>query len=64
MILQRDLLHKEMKLFLSDNLKEKFKKQISEWIDNHKESFLDLDGDFRPDDEFKSDLADQFEKLW
>ena len=34
---------------------------ISEWIGNgHKGLFLRPDGDFRPDEEFKSDLADKF----
>ena len=39
-------------------------KQISEWIgDGHKGLFLRPDGDFRPDEEFKSDLADKFEEF-
>ena len=39
-------------------------KQISEWIgDNHQGLFLRPDGDFRKDDEFKSELADKFEEL-
>ena len=38
--------------------------QISEWIGNgHKGLFLRPDGDFRPDEEFKSDLADKFEEF-
>ena len=38
--------------------------QISEWIgDGHKGLFLRPDGDFRPDEEFKSDLADKFEEF-
>ena len=38
--------------------------QISEWIgDGHKGVFLRPDGDFRPDEEFKSDLADKFEEF-
>ena len=36
-------------------------KQISQWIgDGHKGVFLRPDGDFTPDDEFKSALADKF----
>jgi len=39
-------------------------KQIAEWIgDNHQGLFLRPDGDFRKDDEFKSELADKFEEL-
>ena len=39
-------------------------KQIAEWIgDNHHGLFLRTDGDFRKDDEFKSELADKFEEL-
>ena len=39
-------------------------KQISEWIgDGHKGVFLRPNGDFRPDEEFKSELADKFEEL-
>ena len=38
--------------------------QISEWIgDGHKGLYLRPDGDFRPDEEFKSDLADKFEEF-
>ena len=48
----------------NESEREVTEKQISEWIgDNHKGVFLRPDGDFRPDDEFKSDLADQFEEL-
>ena len=36
-------------------------KQISDWIgDGHKGVFLRPDGDFTPDDVFKSELADKF----
>jgi len=39
-------------------------KQISEWIgEGHQGLFLRPDGDFRRDDEFKSDLADKFEEV-
>ena len=39
-------------------------KQISEWIGKgHQGLFLRPDGDFRRDDEFKSDLADKFEEV-
>lgn len=39
-------------------------KQISEWIgEGHQGLFLRPDGDFRRDDEFKSDLADKFEEI-
>ena len=39
-------------------------KQIAEWIgDNQQGLFLRPDGDFRKDDEFKSELADKFEEL-
>ena len=39
-------------------------KQIFEWIgDGHKGVFLRPNGDFRPDEEFKSELADKFEEL-
>jgi phosphoglycolate phosphatase-like HAD superfamily hydrolase len=39
-------------------------KQIAEWIgNNHQGLFLRPDGDFRKDDEFKSELADKFEEL-
>jgi phosphoglycolate phosphatase-like HAD superfamily hydrolase len=39
-------------------------KQISEWVgDGHKGLFLRPDGDYRPDEEFKSDLADTFEEM-
>ena len=39
-------------------------KQISEWIgEGHQGLFLRPDGDFRKDDEFKSDLADKFEEV-
>jgi phosphoglycolate phosphatase-like HAD superfamily hydrolase len=39
-------------------------KQISEWIgDDHSGLFLRPNGDFRPDDEFKSDLATRFEQI-
>jgi len=38
--------------------------QISKWVgDGHKGLFLRPDGDFRPDEEFKSDLADKFEEF-
>ena len=38
--------------------------QISRWVgDGHKGIFLRPDGDFRPDEEFKSDLADKFEEF-
>ncbi len=38
--------------------------QISRWVgDGHKGVFLRPDGDFRPDEEFKSDLADSFEEM-
>ena len=38
--------------------------QINEWIgEGHKGLFLRPNGDYRPDEEFKSDLADQFEEL-
>ena len=38
--------------------------QILKWIgDGHKGLFLRPDGDFRPDEEFKSDLADKFEEF-
>ena len=38
--------------------------QIDEWIGKgHKGLFLRPDGDFRPDEEFKSDLADKFEEF-
>lgn len=48
----------------NESEREVTEKQISKWIgDNHKGVFLRPDGDFRPDDEFKSDLADQFEEL-
>jgi phosphoglycolate phosphatase-like HAD superfamily hydrolase len=39
-------------------------KQISEWIgEGHQGLFLRPVGDFRRDDEFKSDLADKFEEV-
>ena len=39
-------------------------KQISDWIgEGHQGLFLRPDGDFRRDDEFKSDLADKFEEV-
>ena len=39
-------------------------KQISEWIgDGHSGVFLRPNGDFRPDEEFKSDLATRFEEI-
>jgi phosphoglycolate phosphatase-like HAD superfamily hydrolase len=39
-------------------------KQISEWIgEGHQGLFLRPDGDFRRDDELKSDLADKFEEV-
>ena len=39
-------------------------KQISEWIgDGHKGVFLRPNGDYRPDEVFKSELADKFEEL-
>ena len=39
-------------------------KQISEWIgEGHQGLFLRPDGDFRRDDEFKSELADKFEEV-
>ena len=39
-------------------------KQISEWIgEGHKGLFLRPNGDYRPDEVFKSELADQFEEL-
>lgn len=38
--------------------------QIEAWIGlGHKGLFLRPDGDFRPDEEFKSDLADKFEEF-
>ena len=38
--------------------------QILKWIgEGHKGLFLRPDGDFRPDEEFKSDLADKFEEF-
>ena len=38
--------------------------QIKKWIgEDHSGLFLRPDGDFRPDEEFKSDLADRFEEL-
>ena len=48
----------------NESEREVTEKQISEWIgDGHKGLFLRPDGDFRPDEEFKSDLADKFEEL-
>ena len=39
-------------------------KQISEWIgDGHNGVFLRPNGDYRPDEVFKSELADRFEKI-
>ena len=39
-------------------------KQISEWIgDGHNGVFLRPNGDYRPDEVFKSELADMFEKI-
>lgn len=39
-------------------------KQIRDWIgDGHKGIFLRPNGDYRPDEEFKADLADAFEKM-
>ena len=39
-------------------------KQISEWIgDGHKGVFLRPNGDYRPDEVFKSELADKFEEI-
>lgn len=38
--------------------------QINEWIgEGHKGLFLRPNGDYRPDEVFKSELADQFEEL-
>jgi len=38
--------------------------QIKDWIgDGHKGVFLRPNGDYRPDEEFKADLADAFEKM-
>ena len=38
--------------------------QIKKWIgEGHKGLLLRPDGDFRPDEEFKSDLADKFEEF-
>ena len=62
MTLQKGSLPKVMRLlsFLARNESERevTEKQISEWIgDGHKGLFLRPDGDFRPDEEFKSDLT-------
>ena len=48
----------------NESEREVTEKQISEWIgDNHQGLFLRPNGDFRRDDEFKSELADKFEEL-
>ena len=48
----------------NESEREVTEKQIAEWIgDNHSGLFLRPDGDFRPDEEFKSDLADKFEEF-
>ena len=45
----------------NESEREVTEKQISEWIgDGHKGVFLRPDGDFTPDDVFKSELADKF----
>ena len=44
--------------------KERLPETNSEWIgEGHKGLFLRPNGDYRPDEVFKSELADQFEEL-